>query len=143
MPRAIVYAPDSQRVRAADAGGEADTLPSKLTKYVPAEVLAFYVPTYANLPDSAAAWRWAVFGIGLVGTVLYLLATRLREQQTRGPWYFYALAGVAYVGWAVSVTSAGGDLFGLDEGVTPAILATTVLLVPIVDELVTRFWPAA
>jgi len=143
MPRAIVYAPDSQRVRSADAGGEADTLPSKLTKYVPAEVLAFYVPTYANLPDSAEVWRWAVFAIGLVGTVLYLLATRLREQSSIGPWYFYALAGVAYVGWAVSVTAAGAELFGLDPAVTPAILATTVLLVPIVDELVTRFWPAA
>ena len=66
MPRAIVYASDPARVRTADVdGGDNDAYLSKLTKYVPAEVLAFFVPTYANLPANAERWHWTVFGIGL------------------------------------------------------------------------------
>lgn len=148
MSRAILYPGETQRVRAAAAGGEGggdggDALPDKLVKYVPAEVLAFFVPTYANLPESARAWSWVVFGIGLIGTVLYALATRLRDPGTIGPWHYYVLCAVAFVGWAVSATTVGTDLFGIDPAVTPAILSTTVLLVPLVDELVTRFWPTS
>lgn len=144
MSRAILYAGESQRVRASGADGAegGDALPDKLVKYVPAEVLAFFVPTYANLPESAHSWAWAVFAVGLVGTVLYALATRLRDPGTIGPWYYYVLCAVAFVGWAVSATTVGTDLFGIDHAITPAILSTTVLLVPLIDELVTRLWVA-
>lgn len=144
MPRAIVYADDPGRVRTADAeSGDSDAYLSKLTKYVPAEVLAFFVPTYANLPATAARWHWVVFGIGLAATMGYTLATRMREQGKPGPWYHYALTAIAFAGWASSVTAAGTDLVGLDPAVAPTILSITVLLVPLADDLLSRFWPAA
>lgn len=144
MPRAIVYASDPARVRTADVdGGDNDAYLSKLTKYVPAEVLAFFVPTYANLPANAERWHWTVFGIGLAATLGYTLATRMREHGKVGPWYHYILTGIAFAGWASSVTAAGTDLVGLDPAIAPTILSITVLMVPLADDLLTRFWPPA
>ena len=74
-------------------------------------------------------------------SVLYALAGRMRDPGTIGPWYYYVLCAIAFVGWAFSATTVGTDLFGVDHAVTPAILSTVVLLVPLVDELATRFWP--
>src|SRR5512146_2122545 len=107
MIRTIVYdGPPQQQVKV--AGGDkaaADSAPQdgymqKFIKYVPAEVLAVFVPLSAAAKDSH--WlAWVVIVAGVVATVGYLMyhASALpKEKQPRR--YMYVIAVTAFCLWA-------------------------------------------
>jgi hypothetical protein len=123
----------------AEAGRPADGFPEKLVKYVPAEVLAFYVPAVA-LTDVRAD-RTALLlatAAGLAGTVIYLILTARSEPnpRRRPPVWFYVLAGIAFVGWAVGTVPEVANITGLSAGVVSLILPICVFLIPAVDQLI-------
>jgi hypothetical protein len=120
-------------------GDPGDSFKEKLLKYVPAEAVAFYVPAYAIAKDHGTAWCWTILIIGLVGTILYLLGTA--DSAKPAHWYFYVLSGVAFLVWAVTTSSVEADLFKLEEWIAEILILIAVFLIPIIDNVVTRYHP--
>jgi hypothetical protein len=104
--------------------------PTKLVKYVPAETLAFVIPSAALV--STNAMRVAVLAVALIGTPLYL------GRRARVPVYFYVLAEVSLIAWVIATTDFGTELFALSANASRLTLTAAVFLVPGIDELLTR-----
>ena len=140
MPRTVVHpmpgAPVGVLTDSSQGAVRPDTLPEKIAKYVPAEVLAFFIPTYALLPEGDIGLRWTVLVIGLIGTVVYLMVSRPADAQPRS--FFYVLAAISYLAWAIGTSDAGTELFKLSEAASRVLFAAAVFLVPGVDELIMR-----
>lgn len=106
-----------------------DTYAERLVKYIPAEAMAFFLPTYA-LADSDAI-RWLVLLLATAGdlVLLALSAAAARrgivaetETQRQARRYSYVLSIVAFFAWAVGTSDLGVQLFGLTEEVGRIIL---------------------
>lgn len=137
MARTIVY-PRSAK-RSAAAGGSAppaDELSEKLLKYIPGEVIAFYVPVYALVPKEARAGLVTVLAVAAAGTVGYLFARADKASPPR--FYFYILAVVSFLAWALGTSTVGADLMALPEWSSRAAIPVAVLVVPMIDEVITR-----
>ena len=136
MPRTVVH---SSRERGVDGSVKGDSLPEKLVKYVPAEVLAFFVPLAAVIGDKRDGLLLLVSVTAVVGTPLYLLASARKLPQKQRPHpYFYALACIATIGWLVGTSANTAKLIGLDNVAGAVILGLTVFILPVVDDLVDR-----
>lgn len=132
--RTIVYPPRPRSAPPSDPETP-DTFPDKLTKYVPAEVVAFYAPLYATLTGYAA--RVVVFAAAVVGLLAYLWLRAPKDAPPR--WYFYVLGIVSFVGWALSTSTVGADLLHLAGPDVPKVaLPIAVFVVPAIDEALTR-----
>jgi hypothetical protein len=108
----------------------------KLVKYIPGEVIGFYVLAYAYVQVGPDWAQWLVLGLAVVGTPAYLFA---RSDSTNPPrWFYYVLAVLAFVGWALGTSSVGADLFGLPDFVSTLAVFLAVFLIPLADELLTR-----
>jgi hypothetical protein len=157
MPRTVVYPiPAHRRPRtktpaietvssAKDAVPKADSLTEKLLKYIPAEVIAFYLSAYVLAGQWGEPARWAVLAAGFVGTATYLFASADKENPPH--WYFYLLAMLSFLAWAIGTSSVGVDLFKWDptkaEGMSQLIVAVAVFLIPLTDQLLTKLLPNA
>lgn len=162
MPRTIVYPSATQNKAAQTKGSEVradgnestqsgDDYGDKLVKYIPGEVLAFFLPAWAlfanegtSEAESTMTWRWIVFFVALVATVGYLLLRAPKQGETPAPppWYFYVLSALAFVAWAIGTTDAGQVLFCLSSEVgSKFIIMAAVLLIPMIDGLLTRYLP--
>jgi hypothetical protein len=100
-------------------------------KYVPAEVLAFFIPATALATDRPALVIIAL-GLGLLCTPLYLYSVAPKGRQ-RPAWWFYPLATLAFGAWAVGASPAVSTTLGLDQVTGSFILLATVLLIPAID----------
>ena len=122
---------------AKETGAAPDRYAEKLVKYVPAEVIAFYLPAYAYVQTAGNVTKWTVFGLGALGTVVYLL---IRSEWSRLPhWYFFVLGVVAYVCWALGTSTIGTDLWGMSTMLSRITIAAAVFLIPGIDEILTRW----
>ncbi len=142
MPRTIVY-PQSPAAAAAAAGGPPplppDEFGDKLVKYLPAEVVAFYVPIYALIPTAEDWARWLILAVAALGTLGHLL---LRADPANPPRrYFFVLAVVAFLGWAIGTSTVGSDLLGMEEWLSKIVLLLVVFAVPLIDGLLTKYLP--
>jgi hypothetical protein len=135
-PRAGTRAAAQPGTRAADQP-PADGWGDKLVKYIPAEVLAFYIPAYALVEGHLPAGPLYVFVLGLVGTVAYLLVRADRANPPR--WYFYLLSALAFIAWAIGTSSIGSVLFHLPPWSAQVTVFSAVFLIPLVDEIVTKY----
>jgi hypothetical protein len=170
MPRTVVYPPragqrDAGKAVAAAAPsperGEVpkapapqpptkeDGLGDKLMKYIPAEVIAFYVSGYVLAGSLGGKARWAVLLVCLFGTPAYLFIRADRVNPPR--WYFYVLATLSFLAWAAGTSTVGADLFGWADPTNPQkaeimgkfIVTAAVFLIPLTDELLTKLLPNA
>jgi uncharacterized membrane protein AbrB (regulator of aidB expression) len=153
MVRNVVY-PSRLQARMSDkvAGVAADAedqqqpddYGDKLVKYIPAEVIAFFLPAYAlaaKLNNFSDRIGWLLVGIAVLGTVGYLL---VKADKTKPPrWYFYLLAVLAFLGWAIGTTTEVAELFNLPQPELSGklVVFVTVFFVPLVDGLLTRYLP--
>jgi hypothetical protein len=113
-----------------------DSLPVKLVKYVPAEVLAFFVPLSAILGDGRRGLLWLTAVAAVVGTPLYLAAgARRLPSDDRPSAYFYALATMAAIAWLLGTSSATAHLVGLDSVAAAVIMGLAVFIIPVIDDL--------
>jgi hypothetical protein len=147
MPRTIVYPPvQKETVTFGGPGGgsakrpstEVDGYAEKLTKYIPAEVIAFFAPI-ASVLASRVELLWSTAAIGVIATPAYLFLSAKslpREKQPRP--HFYILSVVAFIVWALA-TSALGKQANLDPISTSFLLGVTVFLLPAVDGLAEHF----
>jgi hypothetical protein len=107
-----------------------------LTKYIPGEVIAFFLPAYSLVQPEGRTMQWLTLVIGMVGAVIYLVART--DRQTPPRWYFYVLSGLAFPAWAIGTTTVGSDLWGISPGVSTYTALVTAFLVPAIDEALTR-----
>ncbi len=140
MPRTIVYPP--RRVaggQVAAAGETGDPYTEKVAKYVPAEVLGFFLPATV-LANNNNILLLACFIVGLIGTPLYLFTTSSGQPDEKKPRpHFYFLALIAFAAWAVGTSGITARFFGLDTNAATFVLAVAVFLIPGLDQLVTKF----
>jgi hypothetical protein len=114
--------------------GGSDGLPEKLIKYVPAETLAFFLPAVA-LAKATPNLLWAALVIGAVGTVAYLYSVRSQTNPPRV--YFYVLAFISFLVWALATNAPIQTLIGVSADVAGFILLVAVFLIPVVDKIIT------
>ena len=131
MPRVPVY-PN----RDPAAGDSGDGYLEKLAKYIPGEVLAFYVPilAIAGVKSDKTA-LFLVTAVGIVGTVVWLIANA-RSSSPAGqapPVWFYVLAAVAFVAWAIGTTPELASALGLTNVLASIVLPIAVFIIPGID----------
>ena len=126
------------------AGSGTDSFPEKLVKYVPAEALAFYVPILqVNGVKSSSSALLLVTAAGLVGAIIYLVLASNRLPVSRRPkMWFYALAGLAFIAWALATVPELGAIFGLSTVISAVILPIAVFLIPAIDTALTGSAPS-
>ena len=110
----------------------------RMAKYVPAEVLAFFLPlvTFIGKDDT---WLWVVLGVGAVGTVLYLLMASVKQSEFPLP-HFFVLSLAAFFVWAFGASGVIRDLIDVNEKGATVVLGCFVFLVPAVDYLLAWVW---
>ena len=154
MPRTIVYAqprsigitrhglgtPTAPEPTAPKSTGDGYT--ERLSKYIPAEVLAAFLPLVGLTGNRGLLLRIA-FVVGLIATVMYLYIHALQEtDSTKRPrWFFYPLAVAAFIAWAVGTSDAVRGLFGWDEIDATFALAMAAFAIPVLDLLIDRVSP--
>jgi hypothetical protein len=123
-----------------------DQFGDKLVKYIPAEVIAFFLPAYAlvepfrkdgHLED--LQWLPYVLVVaGFFGVMGYLFIRAPKENPPRP--YFYILAGLAFLAWAAGTSAASSDVFHLikPEISGKLIVFAAIFLIPLIDEILTR-----
>lgn len=136
MQRTVLHPARGVRATAAE---DQDKYGDKLVKYVPAEVIAFFVPTYAIANEQEEWARWLVLILGVIGTLGYLFVRSDASNPSRS--YFYTLAAVAFLAWAIGTSSVGSDLWGIEDWLSKITVTAAVFLVPMFDEVLTRIWP--
>lgn len=157
MPRTVVYpSPVTQRtlteVMAPDTVApqmneppKADGFADKLLKYIPAEVIAFFVSGYVLAGQLGKTAEWVVLVVCLLGTPAYLFVIADKVKPPR--WYFYVLAMLSFLAWAAGTSTVGDDLFHWStdkpEILGKFIISAAVFLIPLTDELLTRLLPEA
>lgn len=148
MPRTIVYAQPRSGAQTRDplqTNGEkpgGDGYTERLSKYIPAEVLALFIPL-VGLTSDLADRLWAALLVGLAGTVIYLyIHARQETDATKRPRpFFYALAAIAFVAWAAGTSEGVRGLFGWDESGAQFSLAITAFAVPGLDQFIDFVFP--
>ncbi|MEO6196102.1 MAG: hypothetical protein ABIS20_24035 [Thermoanaerobaculia bacterium] len=145
-PNTILERDLTNNVAVAEVSQE-DSYADKLVKYIPAEVIGFFIPAYALATQVSGHWaQWLVLGLCALGTVGYLMIKAPKDAPPR--WYFYILALLSFLAWAIGTSDALTNLLqtGNDENtklVGKLILAAAVFLIPLIDSLLTRFLPPA
>ena len=156
MSRSVVYptrttqktTPESTPAgsQATSNGGDpGDGFGDKLLKYIPAEVIAFYVTGYVLAGMVNELVQWVVLVSGFLGTAGYLIA---RADTAKPPkWYFYLLAAASFLAWACGTSTVGTDLFNWPtasaEATGKLIVTSAVFLIPLLDGLLTKLFPEA
>lgn len=150
MIRTVVYpTPGSHAAEVQPADTPRDSYGDKLVKYIPAEVIGFYVPAYALAKQvgtqgngAQGNWaQWVVLALCTLGTVGYLFVRANQEKPPR--WYFYLLSSLAFLAWALGTSMAGSELFQLENAdvLGKLIVTAAVFLIPLIDDLLTKLLP--
>ena len=143
MPRTVVYGGKSGEGKKGVYQGspstpEPDSYSERLVKFVPAEVLAFYI-LVATQFGSRQGLLIASLVIGTAATPLYLWIRNgaLPPEQQARPHYFL-LATLAFLAWAIGASPRTGELLGLGEDVSAYVLLAAAFLIPLADQAIQR-----
>lgn len=104
MPRQVVSS-GRRRDGTSAAPGTQDDYVQRLLKLIPAETVAMYLflegvtaSGLAQEPSQLATWLWAIFGILLVGNVLYIW----RVLEVNDP-IQYVILSLAFIVWIFTI----------------------------------------
>lgn len=141
-----------------------DRYAAKLVKYIPAEVLAAFIPLVA-LADTISSgsrdvWIWLTIGIGafaVFGYARWHAADVIPKQvaaskgvtvqdvdedevQRMTPnWYVYVLSLVAFGAWALATAGPVRRVVGLTGAESEYIVAAVTFLLPLLDATFAHF----
>ncbi len=113
-----------------DSRGESpDDYKTRVAKYIPAEIVGFYIAANSLLASSdAASQSWlpiahiAILALGLIGTPIYL-KTQAEPDQPYGT--HISISTVAFLLWAYAIPGGVFSHFKLENG----LLASLALIV--------------
>ena len=111
---------------------DADDYASKLVKYIPGEVLAFFLPATA-LAAADTGLQWAALAIGLVATAGYLYVYNRRNNLPAPRPLYVALSGLAFLAWAFGTSAPTRGLIGLPDIYAQFVLLVAVLGIPMFE----------
>jgi hypothetical protein len=113
----------------AKAAGGADSYGDRLVKYIPAEVLVFFL---------AAAGQWGTHDAFLVVTLVLAVVFTPIVIYAASPgglrWYTVLLAVIAFGAWAVGTSANTDRLVGLPVDQAPFILTAAAFAIPAADK---------
>lgn len=137
MPRYVVYQPAPPAPAVADQVKEptADDYASKLVKYIPAEVTAFFV-VGAAIGHTNQTWLIVAVVLGIIGTPAYLVVQSVNADP-KPLLHFYVLAAIAFIPWALAVSPDLASLLGVPALAASFLLATGIFVIPLADDLMT------
>jgi hypothetical protein len=114
-----------------------DTVPTKLIKYVPAEVVTVTAGGFAAFNPSGD-WIWASLAFGALVNVLYLFTTTASDSKAPRPRiYFYPLSALAYVVWAIATIASVQKAMSLTTDKAAYILVVGTFAIPLLDSFFT------
>jgi hypothetical protein len=115
---------------------KADSLQTKLVKYVPAEVVSVTAAGFAAL-NPTGNWIWFGLGLGTLANVVYLFVTSVQssDKAPNPRWYFYVLSAVAFVVWSISTVKSIQGAMNLTESKASFILFAGAFGIPLLDTL--------
>lgn len=115
---------------------QADSLPTKLVKYVPAEVVAVSAAGFAAF-NPTGDWIWFGVALGAVANVLYLFVTAQSAGSAalRPRSYFYLLSAGAFVVWAIATITSIRTAMHLNSAKADFILFAGAFGIPLLDSL--------
>jgi hypothetical protein len=122
-------------VREAAVEGRASAAPppdgfgDRLVKYIPAEVLAFFIAAAAEWGGNTA-FLIVTISVAAVFTPIVLYATSPAGVR----WYAILLAVVAFLAWAIGTSPNTDRLVGLTGTQGPFVLTVAAFVVPAVDQ---------
>jgi hypothetical protein len=122
-----------------------DNWADAITKLIPIEVVAGYLAAVQimnglELTSSVAAAQWILFGIGLLATLLYMLATwdpdpAVRKADLQHAWPQLLIALGAFVVWAFAIGSPFGILAWYESWMGGLALIAGALLLAAINKL--------
>jgi len=112
---------------------EEDDYATKLVKYIPGEVLAFFLPAVA-VAGTRPDLQWAAALIGLLATGGYLYVYNKRKKLPTPKVWYVSLAMIAFIAWALGTSAPTRELVGMDDVIARFILLVAVLVIPGIDE---------
>ena len=131
--------------RAARAVAPDDNWGDAITKLIPIEVVAGYlaavqIVTGLESSTSVAVAQWILFGVGMVATVLYMLATwdpdpAVRRADLKSAWPQLFIALAAFVVWAFAIGSPFGLLAWYESWMGGLALIAGALLLAAINKL--------
>lgn len=124
---------------AARAGSTAakDTVPTKLVKYVPVEVVTIAAGGFAAFKPTGN-WLWGSLAAAAVVNVLYLFTTAAADPKVPRPrFYFYLLSGLAVVVWAIATIKPVQVAMHLTTDKAAYILVAGTFAIPLLDSFFT------
>lgn len=129
-PEAAAPAPAAQLAQPAQ-----DTIPTKLVKYVPVEVVSVSAAGFAAF-NPTGNWIWFGLTAGAVVNVLYLFAAAVKglgDGTPRPRLYFYALSALAFVVWAIATIGPVQNAMHLSVDKAAYILVAGAFGIPLLD----------
>jgi hypothetical protein len=121
------------QARSDGEGVPADNYGERLLKYVPAEVLAFFL---------AAAGKWGsdnTFLIVALVVAVVLTPVVLYATSPSGlRWYAFVLAIIAFGVWAIGTSTDTDRLLGISSDQAPFVLTVGAFVIPTVDKALGR-----
>jgi len=116
-----------------------DTIPKKLIKYVPVEVVTVSAGGFAAF-NPTGTWLWAALALGAVVNVIYLFttaATTLGDKLPRPHVYFYLLSALAFVVWGIATIAPVQKAMHLTAAKAAYILVAGTFGIPLLDAFFT------
>ncbi len=115
-----------------------DTVPTKLVKYVPAEVVTVTAGGFAAF-NPTGDWLWTSLAVAALVNVLYLFTTAAMADPKipRPRFYFYLLSALALVVWAIATIKPVEKAMHLTIDKAAYILVAGTFAIPLLDSFFT------
>ena len=134
---------------ASGSAAKQDTIPTKLVKYVPVEVVSVFAAGFAAF-NPTGNWVWFGLTAGAIVNVFYLftVAATANDGKTPRPRvYFYALSALAFVVWGIATISSIQTAMDLSVDKAAYILVAGTFGIPLLDSFFTVIekslpWPS-
>lgn len=105
-------------------------------------MLAFYLPIASTIDTRKDGVLRLALAVAVAGSPAYLyLRGKALSADKRPRWFFYILAAVATIGWAIGASANTASLFKLDDTTAGLVVALTIFAVPLVDGLLDAWFP--
>jgi hypothetical protein len=115
-----------------------DTVPTKLVKYVPAEVVTVTAGGFAAF-NPTGDWLWATLAAAALVNVVYLFTTAATAgpKTPRPRFYFYLLSALALGVWAIATIQPVRTATHLTADKAAYLLVAGTFAIPLLDSFFT------